>query len=338
FVDKALPLAGATAAFIAAPLDPYAPKSDTAELVVTETAGMPSVPSTQAVIPVDGTAVGEVFLDGTPRRLDALDLTIGTADESGPALVLPVRMSDMVVSVLVISRCAGSPPFTAEQLDMMAALTDHAAVAWQLGMAQRRMRRFEVLTDRDRIAGELHDHVIHRLFAIGLAMQATLPLTRSPEVQRRLAASVDDVQEVVREIRTAIFDLDAASSGVTRLWQRLQDAIAQFSGDGRRTTVQFVGPMSAVSAALADHAEAVLQQAVRNVIRHAHATRLSVTVSVDDALCIEVVDDGRGTTDEVVDSALTDLRRRADKVGGTLRVEGTPDGGTLLRWSAPLSR
>jgi signal transduction histidine kinase len=194
-----------------------------------------------------------------------------------------------------------------------------------------------VLTDRDRIARELHDHIIQRLFAVGLAMQATLPLARSPDVQRRISASVDDLQDVVRDIRTAIFDLHAEPSGATRLRQRLEDAIAQFSGNGLRTTAQFVGPLSAVDATLADHAEAVLTEAVRNAVRHANANRLDVIVRVGDELCIEVVDDGRSMPDEVAGSGLTDLRRRADDLGGTLQLDSTPNGGTVLRWSAPLT-
>ena len=111
----------------------------------------------------------------------------------------------------------------------MAAFADQAALAWQLASTQRQMRELDVLTDRDRIARDLHDHVIQRLFAVGLALQGTIPRARSPEVQQRLMDCVDDLQGVIQEIRTAIFDLHGGSSGVTRLRQRLDEAIAQFS-------------------------------------------------------------------------------------------------------------
>lgn len=222
--DKALLLADATATLVAVALDADAPLSDTAELVITETAGTLSVPATQAPIPVRGTAVGEVFLDRIPRRLDTFDLAIGTDVGSGPALLLPLRAAGAVSGVLVVVRGAGSAPFTAEQLDMMTAFADQAALAWQFATSQQRMRELEVLSDRDRIARELHDHVIQRLFAVGLTMQATLPLAGSAEMQQRLAASIDDLQEVVRDIRTAIFDLHAEPSGATRLRQRLEEA------------------------------------------------------------------------------------------------------------------
>ena len=147
---------------------------------------------------------------------------------------------------------------------------------------------------------------------------------------------MDDLQEVIQEIRTAIFDLHSAKSGTTRLRQRLDEAIAQFSSPELRTTVQFVGPLSVVDAGLADHAEAVVREAVSNAVRHANATTLTVNVKVDDDLTIEVVDNGRGISGDITGSGLTNLRRRAEDVGGAFTVEHCATGGTLLRWSAPL--
>jgi signal transduction histidine kinase len=135
---------------------------------------------------------------------------------------------------------------------------------------------------RDRIARDLHDHVIQRLFAVGLALQGTIPRARSPEVQQRLTGCVDDLQEVIQEIRTAIFDLHGSSSGVTRLRQRLDDAVAQFASTELRTSVQYTGPLSVVDAGLAEHAEAVVREAVSNAVRHADAHSLSVNVAVGD--------------------------------------------------------
>jgi signal transduction histidine kinase len=238
--------------------------------------------------------------------------------------------------VLVTVRREGARPFSAEQLDMTAAFADQAALAWQLASSQRRMRELEILSDRDRIARDLHDHVIQRLFAVGLALQGTIPRARSVEVQQRLATCVDDLQAVIQEIRTAIFDLHGATGGTTRLRQRLDEAIAQFSGDGLHTTAQFVGPLSVVEPELADHAEAVVREAVSNVVRHAGATELTVRVRVEDDLCIEVTDNGRGILGERTESGLANLRQRADQVGGQLTLESRVGGGMLLRWSAPL--
>jgi signal transduction histidine kinase len=178
--------------------------------------------------------------------------------------------------------------------------------------------------------------VIQRLFAVGLALQGTIPRARSPEVQQRLTGCVDDLQDVIQEIRTAIFDLHGASSGVTRLRQRLDEAVAQFATSEVRTTVQYVGPLSVVDATLADHAEAVVREAVSNAVRHAGATSLAVTVTVADDLCIDVVDDGRGIPDDVTRSGLANLHERAADASGTFTVEALPGRGTKLRWCAPL--
>jgi two-component system sensor histidine kinase DevS len=155
-------------------------------------------------------------------------------------------------------------------------------------------------------------------------------------VQQRLSDAVDDLQAVIQEIRTTIFDLHGASYGVTRLRQRLDDAIAQFAGSGLRTSVHFDGPLSVVDDTLADHAEAVVREAISNAVRHADASALTVRVTVDDELRIEVTDDGCGMPDDVTGSGLTNLRRRAEQAGGAFTIERPPGGGTALRWSAPL--
>ena len=188
------------------------------------------------------------------------------------------------------------------------------------------MRELDVLSDRDRIARDLHDHVIQRLFAIGLALQGTIPRARSTEVQQRLTDSVDELQGVIGEIRTAIFDLHGGSAETTRLRQRLDEAIGAFTQPNLRTTVQFVGPLSVVEPALADHAEAVVREAVSNAVRHAGADTLTVTVRVEDDLVIEVVDDGRGMPADVTASGLNNLRRRAAEVGGELVIDEAPGG------------
>jgi two-component system sensor histidine kinase DevS len=333
--EEALKLTAADAALVAIPVDENVSAADVLELLVVETIGSAVASVGARTIPVAGTSLGEVFVNSTPRRVERLDLN--GSDDLGPALLLPLRATDTVAGVVVVVRQDSLDAYTDEQLEMMAAFADQAALAWQLATSQRRVRELDVLTDRDRIARDLHDHVIQRLFAVGLTLQATVPRARDSEVQQRLSEVIDDLQGVVQEIRTTIFDLHGASQGITRLRQRIDDAVAQFSGSGLRTTVQFSGPLSVVGGALADHAEAVITEAVSNAVRHAQATTLSVRVNVDDDLCIEVSDNGRGMPDEFTGSGLMNLRRRAEQVGGEFRIESTPaTGGTLLRWSAPL--
>ncbi len=333
--DKALKLAAADVVVVAVPADTEIPASAVEELIVVECSGI-DAPESIPPIPVAGTLIGEAFLHRTPRRFDAIDGEMDVIADTGPALVLPLRAPDAVAGVVVVFRRSGAHTFNDEQLDMMAAFADQAALAWQLATTQHRMRELDILSDRDRIARDLHDHVIQRLFAVGLALQGTIPRARSTEVQHRLADSVDQLQSVIQEIRTAIFDLHGGSSGTTRLRQRLDEAVAEFAGSGLRSSVQFVGPLSVVDAALADHAEAVVREAVSNVVRHANATTLTVNVRVEDDLCVEVIDNGCGITGDITPSGLTNLRHRAAEVGGEIVVTDAPGGGTLLRWSAPL--
>ena len=216
-------VSGAEMTLVAVPDDPELPATHAEQLVVAATSGSGPASALQSFL-LEGTPIGESFLRRAPRRFDSLRIS-DEIDPTGPALVLPLRATDTVAGVLVALRPAGAQPFSADQLDMMTAFADQAALAWQLASTQRRIRELDVLTDRDRIARDLHDHVIQRLFAVGLALQGTIPRARSPEVQQRLMDSVDDLQGVIQEIRTAIFDLHGGSSGVTRLRQRLDEAI-----------------------------------------------------------------------------------------------------------------
>lgn len=334
--EEALTLMAGAATLVAVPLDDEAPACEVDDLVIVEVAGEISPAVKQMTVAVSGTSIGGVFHDRTPRRFDRLDLAVDGPVEPGPALVLPLRAADTVAGVLVALRSADEQPFSDKQLDMMAAFADQAALAWRLATAQRQMREVEILTDRDRIARDLHDHVIQRLFAVGLTLQGAAPRARVPAVRESIYSSIDDLQEIIQEIRSAIFDLHAGPSRATGLRHRLDKVIDQLAIPALHTTVQYMGPLSVVDTVLANHAEAVLREAVSNAVRHANATSLAINVSVEDDVRVEVVDDGVGISGDITESGLRNLRQRADDAGGEFTVENMPTGGTLLRWSAPL--
>lgn len=334
--EEALTLMAGAATLVAVPLDDEAPACEVDDLVIVEVAGEISPAVKQMTVAVSGTSIGGVFHDRTPRRFDRLDLAVDGPVEPGPALVLPLRAADTVAGVLVALRSADEQPFSDKQLDMMAAFADQAALAWRLATAQRQMREVEILTDRDRIARDLHDHVIQRLFAVGLTLQGAAPRARVPAVRESIYSSIDDLQEIIQEIRSAIFDLHAGPSRATGLRYRLDKVIDQLAIPALHTTVQYTGPLSVVDTVLANHAEAVLREAVSNAVRHANATSLAINVSVEDDVRVEVVDDGVGISGDITESGLRNLRQRADDAGGEFTVENMPTGGTLLRWSAPL--
>lgn len=334
--EEALTSMAGAATLVAVPLDDEAPACEVDDLVIVEVAGEISPAVKQMTVAVSGTSIGGVFHDRTPRRFDRLDLAVDGPVEPGPALVLPLRAADTVAGVLVALRSADEQPFSDKQLDMMAAFADQAALAWRLATAQRQMREVEILTDRDRIARDLHDHVIQRLFAVGLTLQGAAPRARVPAVRESIYSSIDDLQEIIQEIRSAIFDLHAGPSRATGLRHRLDKVIDQLAIPALHTTVQYTGPLSVVDTVLANHAEAVLREAVSNAVRHANATSLAINVSVEDDVRVEVVDDGVGISGDITESGLRNLRQRADDAGGEFTVENMPTGGTLLRWSAPL--
>ncbi|WP_169739699.1 GAF domain-containing protein [Amycolatopsis taiwanensis] len=338
-VNRALALTGADYAFLAQPADPEVPADELTSLVVTVCAGLHSDCLTGRHIPVWGSSCGAAFGGAVPRRVDSLTYDLSSGEEQfGPGLVLPLRASaDTVSGVLVTLRKAGRDPFEADQLPLVAGFADQAALALQLAEDQRNLNELRVLGDRDRIARDLHDHVIQRLFAHGLALQSTHQRARAPEVRQRLIDLVDDVQSIIGEIRTAIFDLHGDVHGTSQLRRRLQDVVADLTDDaGLRTTVRMSGPVGVVSPELGEHAEAVMREALSNVVRHARASAVTVAVSAGDDLVIEVTDDGVGIPESIAHSGLHNLQVRAHQVSGSFRVERLSPSGTRLVWSAPL--
>jgi signal transduction histidine kinase len=334
--EEAMKLTAAETILIAIPFDGYVPTAEVVELIIVEVAGAEDNSSKDQSIRIPDTTIGHSFATHSPRRLDKMETIIDGMDNAGPALILPLCTTDTVAGVVIALRDKGSRPFSGAQLEMMAAFTDQAALAWQLAGSQRRMRELDILSDRDRIARDLHDHVIQRLFAVGLALQGTIPRARTHEVQQRLSDSIDDLQSVIQEIRTAIFDLHGGGMGSTRLRQRLDEVVAQFASPDIRTTVQIVGPLSVIEPPLADQAEAVMREAVSNAVRHSGASTLRVTVTVDDDLCIEVIDNGHGIIGDITGSGLRNLSDRAQQAAGKFTLTDAEGGGTVLRWSAPL--
>ena len=307
------------------------------ELVVMDATGAAHVSASAPTLTIAGTVLGQVFADHIPRRVPAIedcDQVQHLMDDAGPAMVIPLRAS--AGGIVVLLRRHGAREFSADHLDMIVAFADQAALAWQLATSRQRMNELKVISERDRIARDLHDHVIQRLFAMGLTLQGTIARAQSAEVAQRLTDTVDELQNVIQEIRTTIFDLHGGALGANRLRQRIDEAVAAFAGQGIRTSVRFVGPLSVVDATVADHAEAVVREAVSNAVRHSGARTLSVEVRVEDELSVEVTDDGCGIPAEVTPSGLDNLRARAEEVGGHVTVSDAPGGGTAVRWIAPL--
>ncbi|WP_433726758.1 sensor histidine kinase [Nocardia sp. CA-129566] len=339
--DRALHLTQSACTFLALPEDSDVPAEDVTELVVVAAAGVGADELLGHRIPMGESHSAEVFRNGRVIAIDELKFSpiFDVPKKYGPALILPLRAEDAVIGVLATVRSNGAQPLDAAGQSMMAAFSDQAALALRQANTQRRMRELDVLADRDRIARDLHDHVIQRLFAVGLSLQGTAQRARVPEVKARLADTIQDIQSIVQDIRHSIFDLHSATTaGAPTLRKRLHGVIADMVGEsGLRTTIRLAGPVSVLESPLSDDVEAVLREAVSNAVRHAHATTLSVQLRVRDDVTIEVTDDGTGMPDDVQRmSGLANLAARAEQAGGSFSVTKGEEGGTVLRWSAPL--
>ncbi|QBS39312.1 GAF domain-containing sensor histidine kinase [Nocardia sp. CS682] len=339
--DRALTLTESLCTFLALPEDPDIPQDEVAELVVVAAAGAGAEVLLGQRIPVEGSHSGAAFRDGHTVAVDKLAYTamFDAAATFGPALVLPLRAGQSVIGVLTTLRPTDAPPLDTAAQSMMAAIADQAALALQLSDNQRQRRELDVLSDRDRIARGLHDHVIQRLFAVGLSLQGTMQRARMPEVKSRLAETIDDVQAIVQDIRHSIFDLQSNTTADSSKYRKhLHGIIVDMTADtGLRTTVRLAGPVTVLAPPLSDDVEAVLREAVSNVVRHASATTVAVELKIRDDVTIEITDDGTGVpADSTRRSGLANLAARAEQAGGTFSIDNNPGGGTVLRWSAPL--
>ena len=257
----------------------------------------------------------------------------------GPCIAIPLRGTHADNAVVVAARKAGADPFDASITPLVTAFADQASVALDMAARQRLARQLDVYEDRDRIARDLHDHVIQRVFAAGLALQALLPRVGDPEARGRVQSVIRQLDDTVRDIRTTIFDLqttDAAGSGES-LRRRLLDIVNETADGVLQPTVRMSGAVdSLVTGELAADVEAVVREGVSNAARHSGGGHVTVTLDVADDVVVEILDDGRGLDPKAARSGLRNLEQRARRHGGEAAVETLVDGGARLRWSAPL--
>jgi signal transduction histidine kinase len=172
-----------------------------------------------------------------------------------------------------------------------------------------------------------------------LDLQGTIARAGSPEIADRLTSTLDDLQGTIDDIRATIFKLQNPVTQTGDLRQRIQIRVAELTEDRDvATTLDLSGALAAVPDELADHAEAVITEAVSNAVRHARARQLTVRICADDQLAIEVIDDGCGIPqDNQRRSGLANMQRRAAQVGGDCSITAAAGGGTGIYWTAPLS-
>jgi signal transduction histidine kinase len=262
--------------------------------------------------------------------------------DAGPTMVLPLQGTQDVRGVLTLIRLRGRRPFSSHDLAMAASFANHASVALELADSRSAEQKVVLLEDRERIARDLHDHVIQELFAIGLSLESVAALLApNVEVAHRIQQRVEDIDRTIRRIRTSIFalrgPLNLAADG-------LRQRILEIAGDltpalGFPPHVSFAGMVDlGLSAEMADDAQAVIREALTNVAKHARASSASVDLGVTAGeMTLTVSDNGIGIGQPTRSSGVANLKGRAEKYGGTCEVAPGPAGGTIVTWKAPIT-
>jgi signal transduction histidine kinase len=246
--------------------------------------------------------------------------------------------------VLTVGRRHGASPFPQAQADVVASFAAQAGVALELAASRAEAERLSVFQDRDRIARDLHDLVIQRLYATGMSLEGTMPMITRPEVASRITNAVDAMDETIKDIRATIFALQARDApGRPDLRGDIVTVVEEMTPMlGFAPSLRLGAGLAApVSPELAGQVLAALREALSNAARHADASGVDVTVDTDPdgILTVLVTDDGIGIPAGIKRSGLRNLATRAEDLGGELRLSPAdptaPSPGTRLEWRVP---
>jgi signal transduction histidine kinase len=338
--DRARALADASVAWVVA-------GPDDEHLTLQVVSGLPADPEVMAGLDLSRSLARSVVTSEQPIAVEDIGadpraLDVGQAlgwPQLGPAIIVPLRSTGGVGGVVALAWTRDSGEgWALVDPALPTRFAEQAALALHVSSSRRNEQRLALYEDRDRIARDLHDLVIQRLFAVGLGLQATSRLgSTDPVLAGRLDTAVDDLDATIRDIRRTIFALGSLDTG-----SDLQSAVSEVVDRAgaalkSRPVLRFEGPIrTVVGDEVVPDVLAVLTEALSNAARHAAPSRVSVELSVVDGLCLTVADDGRGIAAEAVESGLSNMRRRAERRGGRLDVVSSADAGTTLRWWVPL--
>jgi len=252
----------------------------------------------------------------------------------GAVLAAPLARADLPQGVLIV---AGSAAGGEDDAALLASFAGQAALALERAKAQEERELLVVLEDRERIARDLHDVVIQRLFATGMQLQGIAPHALRPETAERINTAVDDLDATIRDIRRSIFELRAPVGASLRT--ELRDAVdAATATLGFRPTMDVSGPVdSAVPDDVVPELLAVVREALSNVARHARAGAVRVSVrAAGGEVVIQIEDDGVGTDPATARGGLINMAERAGDLGGSCTISAAAAGGTVVTWRVPL--
>jgi signal transduction histidine kinase len=291
--------------------------------------------------------LGLLIVEPKPLRLPDLTLhpdSYGFPPNHPPMtsfLGVPILLRTQVFGNLYFTDKLDGDVFTDVDEELVVALAAAAGLAIDNARMHEHVQAMTLLEERERIARDLHDDVIQRVFAAGLSLQSTALISDQPAVAERLTQVVGDLDVTIQQVRNAIFRLNQRTVGGPSVRADVIAVCSEATGAlGFDPLCQVSGPIdSAVPTTVAGHLILTLREALSNVARHAEATKVDVNVTVQDGrVRLEVTDDGSGIDDEAIGrgQGLRNLGDRAAAVGGAFSVTSLPDGGTRLKWEAPL--
>jgi len=258
--------------------------------------------------------------------------------EMASFLGVPIQVHGRVFGNLYLTDKRGGHPFTDADEELAVALAAAAGIAIESSRLLAREREIDIANERERIARDLHDTVIQRLFAAGLSLQAASSMSHDERIQARLATTIEDLDETIRELRNAIFALQSPDPGPSGVRGRILDVVTAIVPSlGFEPRIEFDGAVETVDERIVEQLVPSLREALTNVAKHAEASSVRVSVSVGTEVVVQVADDGVGVPAEVYGGhGLANLARRAEKLGGAADVGPLATGsGCSVRWCVP---
>jgi signal transduction histidine kinase len=336
----ALEISGADAVALALPN----PAGD--HITITSASGYHAGRLVGMTVPIGPSLAGHVMTSG--RRESGVDFgadervawPVRQLGDLGPGVVVPLGVPGDVRGVMLVARKAGAQPLSPAAVDMVTTFAVQAGIGLKLAQHRRDAQQIALLADRDRIARDLHDLVIQRLFATGMSLEGGMPLLPDGEGADRVRRAVDELDGTIRDIRSAIYTLQTRDepeqpethARILAVVQEMTDAL------GFAPWLRIDGQLDArAPAQMAEDILAVVREGLSNVARHAKASQADIVVAAGADLVIVISDDGTGITADRAWSGLANLTGRAAELGGGLLVEPAEGGGTRLEWRVPLA-
>jgi signal transduction histidine kinase len=322
------------------------PANGGTQLVIEHAVGEGAEEAVGLALPLTASASGIVLNSGKPLSLDdfSADERVAPAAREhlrlGPAVVFPLGAPGNVRGILTAGRRPGSMPMAPAAVEMLISFAAQAGIGLELAAHRRDAERLAVYEDRDRIARDLHDLVIQRLYATGMSLEGVSARLGDSDNGRRVSGAVDALDETIKAIRSAIFSLHSrGGADDAGLRTQIVDVVDQATGAlGFAPALRISGLLDGLTDEVGKHLLSVLREALSNAARHASASKVDVTVEAGVELALVVRDNGTGIKKTGRHSGLANLAERAKMLGGALHSGPAEGGGTTLEWRVPLQR